>query len=208
MHLVGVQRQVDVERVEPLSGLRADRRRASDRLSSRIPIDHDLILGDVVAAVAGLRVVRIAKPGLAVCRVGIRWGWRRRAGGALVLSGDDPCHPEWRGYDGDQDQRHDHREEIRDPMRPLHGCRRSRNRSRRHDWLPRRNWRWRNDGGGGAAMYGCDSCGGVHLGSTLDMRKRSEIAVQVPREECGRNPASLPCYLITHLARVTPAAFE
>ena len=64
------------------------------------------------------------------------------------------------------------------------------------------------DGGGGAAMYGCDSCGGVHLGSTLDMRKRSEIAVQVPREECGRNPASLPCYLITHLARVTPAAFE
>src|SRR5689334_21470388 len=64
------------------------------------------------------------------------------------------------------------------------------------------------NGGGGAAMYGCDSCGGVHLGSTLDMRKRSEIAVQVPREECGRDPASLPCYLITHLARVTPATFE
>jgi len=62
--------------------------------------------------------------------------------------------------------------------------------------------------GGGAAMYGCDSCGGVHRGSTLDMRQRSEIAVQVPREECGRNPASLPCYLITHLACVTPATFE
>src|SRR6185312_14628434 len=58
--LVGVQREVEVERVEPLSGLRADGRRASDRLSGRIPIDHDLILGDVVAAVTGLRVVRIA----------------------------------------------------------------------------------------------------------------------------------------------------
>jgi hypothetical protein len=91
-------------------------------------------------------------------------------------------------------------------MGPLRGRRRSRNRGRRHDWLPGRTG-GRNCGGG-AAMYGCDSCGGVHLGSTLDMRKRSEIAVQVPREECGRNPASLPCYLITHLACVTPASFE
>ena len=34
--------------------------------------------------------------------------------------------------------------------------------------------------GGGAAMNGCDSCGGAHLGSTLDMRQGSEVAVQVP----------------------------
>ena len=59
------------------------------------------------------------------------------------------------------------------------------------------------DGGGGAAMYGCDSCGGVHLGSTLDMRKRAEVAVQVPGEECGRNPAGLPCYPISAPRRVS-----
>ena len=54
-------------------------------------------------------------------------------------------------------------------MRPLHGRRRSRNRPGATTGCPgglaaaeRR--------GRGAAMYGCDSCGGVHLGSTLDMR--------------------------------------
>jgi hypothetical protein len=57
-------------------------------------------------------------------------------------------------------------------------------------------------------MYGCDSCGGVHLGSTLDMRQRSEIAVQVPREESGRDPACLPGDLISHLACVRPATLE
>ena len=35
-----------------------------------IPVDHDLVLGDVVAAVAGLRVVRIAK-----ARLHRLWRW-------------------------------------------------------------------------------------------------------------------------------------
>ena len=129
--------------------------------------------------------------------------------GALLLPGDRSMPPRVGvASDGEQDQRHDHREEIRDPMRSLHGRRRSRNRSGATTGCPGGTGGGGTDGGGGAAMYGCDSCGGGHLGSTLDMRQRSEIAVQVPREECGGNPASLPCHLISHLARVTPAALE
>ena len=69
--LIGVQREVEVERVQLLGGTGADRRRAADRLGSLIPVDHDLILGYVVAAVAGLRVVRVAEARFTVGGIGI-----------------------------------------------------------------------------------------------------------------------------------------
>lgn len=62
--------------------------------------------------------------------------------------------------------------------------------------------------GGGAARNGCDSWGGAHLGSTLDMRQGSEIAVQVPGDEGGGNSARLSCHVISHFARVVPTAFQ
>ena len=64
------------------------------------------------------------------------------------------------------------------------------------------------DCGGGAAMNGCDSSGGAHLGSTLDMRQGSEVAVQVPGDEGGGKAAGLPRYMISHVMGVAPAALE
>ena len=57
-------------------------------------------------------------------------------------------------------------------------------------------------------MNACDSRGGGHLGSTLDMRQGSEATVQVPGNEGGGNAAGLACHMIIHLSRVAPAAFE
>ncbi len=84
-----------------------------------IPVDHDLVLGYVIAAVAGLRVVRIAKARLPVCGVGIQRGRSGCAAGNLSQPGDRPGDAERRRHDSQQDHRHDHCEDVRDPMRSL-----------------------------------------------------------------------------------------
>ena len=145
--LVGVQEQVEVERVELLGSPRADGRRAGDGLGRRIPVDHDLILGHVVAAVAGLWVVGIAEAGLAISGVGIQRGWRCHAARSLPRRGDRPGHAD----------RNDHRQ------------------SKITGMIAARTYATRcgrcSGGCCGAATDVCDSCGGGHLGSTLDMRQ-------------------------------------
>jgi hypothetical protein len=68
---------------------------------------------------------------------------------------------------------------------------------------------------GRCTAAGCDaatntgeSCGGGHLGSALDMRNGSQVAIQVPGYEGSGHPARLACDTIEHLARITPAALE
>src|SRR5215207_6729858 len=139
---VGVQDQVEIERVELLCSPRTDCRGSDNRLSLGIKVDHGLVLGHLVAAVAGLWVVRIAETRFASSGVAIWRGWRRDAGWTLPQPGDRPGHAEGRGQHGDQDHRHDHREDVRDPMRSLHCWLRSdrlrRRRRLRRSWLGRR----------------------------------------------------------------------
>jgi hypothetical protein len=120
-HLVRVQHEVEIERVELLGSPRVDGRRPGQGLDSGIPADHYLILGDVIAAVAGLRVVRIAEARRPSRSVGIQRSWSRCATRNLPHPGDGPGDAERRGHDCQQDHRHDHCENIRDPMRSLHG---------------------------------------------------------------------------------------
>ena len=63
-------------------------------------------------------------------------------------------------------------------------------------------------GWAGVAGKACDSCGGGHLGSTLDMRQGPEVAVHVPGGESGRDTAGLLCHMIRHLTCFAPAALE
>jgi hypothetical protein len=50
--------------------------------------------------------------------------------------------------------------------------------------------------------------GGGHLGSTLDMRQRFEVAVQMPGNEGGCHPACFLCHMINYLARIGPTPLE
>jgi hypothetical protein len=59
-----------------------------------------------------------------------------------------------------------------------------------------------------AATKAGDSSGGAHLGSTLDMRHGSQVAIQMPSYEGSGQPARFACHTIEHLARITPAALE
>src|SRR4051794_3910286 len=116
-----VQRQVEVERVEMLGGPRTNGRGPSDGLTTWIPVDHDLVLGHVVAAVAGLRIVRIAESRFSMSGVGILWRRRRHTARRLSLpSGYRPGQAERRRHHGQQDHRQDDREHVRRPVRPLH----------------------------------------------------------------------------------------
>ena len=62
--------------------------------------------------------------------------------------------------------------------------------------------------GGEAASKTGDSCDGGHLGSTLDMRHGSQVAIQMPGDEGSGHTARLARHTIEHLARITPAALE
>ena len=57
-------------------------------------------------------------------------------------------------------------------------------------------------------MNGCDSCGGAHRGSTLDMRQRSQVSVHMPGNEGGGKSTGFPCHMIRYVAGVGPTAFE
>ena len=94
--------------------------RAGDRLSRRIPVDHDLILGHVVAAVAGLWVVGIAETGFPVSCVGIQRGWRRHAGWSLPQSRYRPRHTDRNSKCHKQDHRQDGSQNVRGPMWSMH----------------------------------------------------------------------------------------
>jgi len=63
-------------------------------------------------------------------------------------------------------------------------------------------------GWGGAAKNAGDSCGGGHLGSTLDMRQGFEVAVHVPGGEGGCDTTYFARHMIRHLTRLGPAALE
>ena len=59
-----------------------------------------------------------------------------------------------------------------------------------------------------AATNAGASGGGGHLGSTLDMRHGSQVAIQVPGYEGTCDATDLPRHAIRYLTRVAPPAFE
>ena len=113
------QAEVQVEALQALGGPGADHGGPAQRRLGRVPADRDLVLGHVVTAVAGLRIVRVAEPGLAAGRVGHRRSRRSRS----RRRSPGPGHPERRGQDDQQHQRHHHGEDVRHPVRLVRGQR-------------------------------------------------------------------------------------
>src|SRR5512132_4106111 len=109
---VGVQGQIEVERVEMLGGTRTDGRCPGDGLRPGIPVDHDLVLDHVITAVAGLREIRIAEPGFSVSGVRIEWGRRRHTARRLPQPVYRPSNAERCRHNGSQDHRHGDREYV------------------------------------------------------------------------------------------------